>query len=131
MEQVITIPALGDNYIYLYRYDQNNAFVVDPGDAEAVFNALEKHSLNLTDILTTHHHFDHVGGVKELKKKTGCEIFGSYKNRISIIDRKIQDRGVIAICGMYILVIATPGHTKGSVCYYLQPSKNQDGVLFT
>lgn len=131
MEPVITIPALGDNYIYLCRYDQNNTFVVDPGDAEIVFNALEKHSLNLTHALTTHHHFDHVGGVKELKKKTGCEIFGSDKNKISIIDCKVQDRGVIAICGIHILVIATPGHTQGSVCYYVQPSKNQDGILFT
>jgi len=131
MEQVITIPALGDNYIYLCRYHQNNAFVIDPGDAEAVFNVLEKHSLNLTHTLTTHHHFDHVGGVKELKKKTGCEIFGSDKNKISIIDCKVQDRGVIAICGIHILVIATPGHTQGSVCYYVQPSKNQDGILFT
>jgi len=131
MEPVITIPALGDNYIYLCRYDQNNAFVVDPGDAEAVFNALEKHSLNLTHVLTTHHHFDHVSGIKELKRKTGCEIFGSDKNRISIIDCGVQDRDVIAICGISILIIATPGHTQGSVCYYVQPSKNQDGVLFT
>ena len=131
MEPVIPIPALGDNYIYLCRYDQNNAFVVDPGDAVAVFNALEKHSLNLTHALTTHHHFDHVGGVKELKRKTGCEIFGLDKNKISLIDCRVQDRGVIAICGIHILVIATPGHTQGSVCYYVQPSKNQDGVLFT
>jgi hydroxyacylglutathione hydrolase len=131
MEPVITIPAFSDNYIYLYCYDKNNAFVVDPGDAKAVFNALEKHSLNLTHALTTHHHFDHVSGVKELKRKTGCEIFGSDKKRISVIDCAVQDRGVIAICGIHILVIATPGHTQGSVCYHVQPSKKRSGVLFT
>jgi hydroxyacylglutathione hydrolase len=131
MEQVITIPAFGDNYIYLYRYEQNNAFVVDPGDASAVFNALEKHSLNLTHALTTHHHFDHIGGVKELKIKTDCEIFGSDKNRISIIDRVVNDRAAITICGTHILVMATPGHTQGSICYYVQPSGKRDGVLFT
>ena len=131
MEPVITISAFGDNYIYLYRYGQDNAFVVDPGDAETVFNALEKYKLNLTHALTTHHHFDHVGGIKELKKKTGCEVFGSDKNKISIIDCAVQDKGVITICGIHILVIATPGHTKGSVCYYVQPSKNCSGVLFT
>ena len=131
MEPVITIPALGDNYIYLCRYHQNNAFVVDPGDAGVVFNALEKHSLNLTHVLATHHHFDHVSGVKELKRKTSCEIFGSDKNKISIIDRVVNDSGVIAICGTHIKVITTPGHTQDSVCYYVQPSKNQNGVLFT
>ena len=131
MEPVITIPALGDNYIYLCRYDQNNAFVVDPGDAGVVFNALEKHSLNLTHILTTHHHFDHVGGVKELKKKTKCEIFGSDKNRISIIDHIVDGNGVIAIYGTHVKVISTPGHTKGSVCFYMQPSEDNDGILFT
>ena len=131
MEPVITIPALGDNYIYLCRYRQNNAFVVDPGDAGAVFNALEQHSLNLTHVLSTHHHFDHVSGVKELKRKTSCEIFGSDKNKISIIDRVVDDSGVIAICGTHIKVITTPGHTKGSVCYYVQPSENHNGVLFT
>jgi hydroxyacylglutathione hydrolase len=131
MEKIITIPALGDNYIYLYRYDQNNVFVIDPGDAGAVFNALEKHSLNLTHVLTTHHHFDHVSGVKELKSKTGCEVFGSDKNKISLIDCIVNDNGIIAICGAHIQVIATPGHTKGSVCYYVQPLKKQNGVLFT
>ena len=131
MEPVITLPALGDNYIYLYRYDQNNAFVVDPGDSGSVFDTLEKHSLNLTHALATHHHFDHVSGVKELKRKTSCEIFGLDNNRISIIDCLVKDGGVIAICGTHIKVIATPGHTQDSVCYYVQPSKNQDGVLFT
>ncbi len=131
METVITIPALGDNYIYLYRYDKNNAFVVDPGDAGVVFNALEKHSLNLTHALATHHHFDHVSGVKELKRKTGCEIFGSDENRISIIDQVVDDKAVIAICGTHLLVMATPGHTQNSVCYYVQSSGKRAGVLFT
>jgi len=128
MESVITISALGDNYIYLYHYDKNNAFVVDPGGAEPVFNALEKHSLNLTHILTTHHHFDHIGGINELKKKTGCETFGSDKNRASLIDSAVQDKGVITIDGIHIQVITTPGHTRGCVCYYVQPSKKRVGV---
>ena len=131
METAITIPALGDNYIYLYCYDQNNAFVVDPGDAGIVLNALEKQGLNLTHALTTHHHFDHISGIKELKGKTGCEIFGSDKNRISIIDRVVNDKGVITICNTHILVMATPGHTQGSICYYVQPSGKRGGILFT
>jgi len=131
MEKVITIPALGDNYIYLYRYEQNNALVVDPSDAGSVFDTLEKYSLNLTHVLATHHHFDHVGGVKELKKKTSCKIIGSDKNSITLIDRVVKNRDIIEICGTKIIVIATPGHTRTSVCYYIEPSENRSGILFT
>jgi len=119
MEPVITIPALSDNYIYLYRYNQNNALVVDPGDARAVLKALEKHSLNLTHALATHRHFDHTAGMEDLKDKTGCKMFGG--ERVEIIH----------IGNVNIQVISTPGHTRDSVCYYVQPSEKHIGVLFT
>ncbi len=119
MEPVITIPALGDNYIYLYRYSQNNAFVVDPGDAGAVLKELKEHRLNLTDALSTHRHFDHTAGIEDLKKKTGCKVIVSEKAEIFHIDN------------MNIQIIATPGHTRDSVCYYVQPSEKHSGVLFT
>ncbi|MDH4239225.1 MAG: MBL fold metallo-hydrolase, partial [Phycisphaerae bacterium] len=79
MEPVITISALGDNYIYLYCYHRNNAFAVDPGEAKAVLKALEKHGLDLTDVLITHRHFDHTGGVGDLKEKTGCKVVSGEK----------------------------------------------------
>ena len=131
MEPVITLPALGDNYIYLCRYHKNNAFVVDPGDGSTVLGVLEDQGLALTTVLATHHHFDHVSGVKELKKKTGCEIIGSDKNSISVIDHVVRDRDVIEISSTKIVVIATRGHTQDSVCYYVQPSKKHSGILFT
>ena len=119
MEKVITIPALGDNYIYLYRYDEKNAFVVDPGEARAVLKALEKHSLNLTHALATHHHFDHIAGIKEIKGKTGCDVIAANKT------------GTLTIGDMDIQIIDTPGHTQDSVCYYAQPAGDQEAVLFT
>jgi len=131
MEPVITLPALGDNYIYLYKCDKNNTLVVDPGDGSTVLSVLEDQGLALTTVLATHHHFDHVSGVKELKKKTGCEIIGSDKNSISVIDRVVRDRDVIEISSTKIVVIATQGHTQDSVCYYVQPSKEHSGILFT
>jgi glyoxylase-like metal-dependent hydrolase (beta-lactamase superfamily II) len=70
MEHVIIIPALSDNYIYLCRYDQNNAFAIDPGDSRTVLKTIQELGLNLTDVLTTHHHFDHTAGIEDLKKKT-------------------------------------------------------------
>ncbi|MCH8120682.1 MAG: hydroxyacylglutathione hydrolase [Planctomycetes bacterium] len=121
MEPVITIPALGDNYIYLYRYNQNNTFVVDPGDAGVVLKALEKQNLNLTHVLITHRHFDHTAGMEDLKKKTGCKALAPEKAEILNPDK----------IGVNIQVIATPGHTRDSVCYYVQPSDKHSGVLFT
>ncbi len=125
MDSVTTICALGDNYIYLCRCGQNNAFVVDPGDGSAVLRALEEQELILTATLATHNHFDHIGGIRALKKKTGCELIGP-------IGRVINDKDVIEVGATKIQVIATPGHTRDSVCYYLQPSKgNESAILFT
>lgn len=119
MEPVITISALGDNYIYLYRYHRNNAFAVDPGEAKAVLKALEKHGLNLTDVLITHRHFDHTGGVRDLGVKTGCKVVSGEKPEV-LLDGNVN-----------IQVIATPGHTRDSVCYYVQPTEEHNGLLFT
>ena len=119
MEPVITISALGDNYIYLYRYHNNNALGVDPGEARAVLKALKKHGLNLTDVLITHRHFDHTGGVKDLKVKTGCNVISGEKAEV-LLDGNVK-----------IQVISTPGHTRDSVCFYVQPTEEHSELLFT
>ena len=119
MDPVITISALGDNYIYLYCYHNNNTFAVDPGEARAVLKALKKHGLNLTGVLITHRHFDHTGGVGDLKVKTGCNVINGEKAEV-LLDGNVK-----------IQVIATPGHTRDSVCYYVQPTEEHSGLLFT
>jgi hydroxyacylglutathione hydrolase len=137
MNRVIVIPALGDNYIYLYKDELGNAplgapgraFVVDPGESRPVLEALNKHvptgmakpSLNLKAVLVTHNHFDHTGGVDELKRKTGCVV----------IDPDSNDGNIIEVCGVKIQIISTPGHTRNSVCYYVQPLDDRPGILFT
>jgi hydroxyacylglutathione hydrolase len=132
MVSVITIPAFGDNFIYLYRYDKNNALAIDPCDSSAVLNSLNKHNMNLTTILITHHHWDHTGGVADLKKKTGCEVIGPDKSRIPAIDRVVDDKQVLTIDNIEIQVIATPGHTNTSVCYYISASNdNERNILWT
>ncbi|OZB67598.1 MAG: hydroxyacylglutathione hydrolase, partial [Lysobacterales bacterium 13-68-4] len=65
---LMAIPALTDNYIWLMHDDQGRAVVVDPGDADAVEQALAKHGLSLRAILLTHHHHDHIGGVEQLQR---------------------------------------------------------------
>ena len=68
--KLFQIPARQDNYIYCALGPQNRAFVVDPADAEPVVEFLsQRPEITLEAIINTHHHFDHVGGNQELKKK--------------------------------------------------------------
>jgi len=132
MEPVITIPTFSDNLIYLYRYDQNNVFAVDPSDASAVLDIINKHGLNLTEIFITHHHWDHVGGNSELKKAAGCKVIGPDKQRTPGIDHVVEDGEVVTIGNTKVEVIATPGHTRTSVCYYIGAAgNNENGILWT
>jgi hydroxyacylglutathione hydrolase len=132
MSTVITIPALGDNLIYLCRYDEGHALVVDPGDACEVLRLVKRHGLTLTTILVTHHHWDHIAGVAELKAKTRCKVFAPDTQRTRGIDRVVDDGQTLTIGDARIEVIATPGHTRASVCYYMLPSgQSENGILFT
>ena len=77
MGRVIVIPALGDNFAYLFRYEEHKAIAVDPADGPLVLNEIKKHGLELTAILATHHHLDHTAGIKEVKHKTNCQVIKS------------------------------------------------------
>ena len=132
MVTVITIPALGDNFIYLVRYDGNDSFALDPGNASSVLKSLKKHDLNLKAILLTHHHWDHAGGASEVKRKTGCEVIPGYEGRSRDIDKVVENGRILTMGDRRVEVLATPGHTRASVCYYMQPSGDtQKGLVWT
>jgi hydroxyacylglutathione hydrolase len=131
MAKVITISALGDNYIYLYQYQPGKVFAVDPGTAAPVIKILDNKGLNLTDILLTHHHYDHIGGIKELKARYTPRIIAPDARRIRPHDLAVADNDIVTIGRAEIRVIATPGHTATSVCYYLIPKEEEPGILWT
>jgi hydroxyacylglutathione hydrolase len=132
MENVITIPAFGDNLIYLYPYVGGDCLAVDPGGGAPVLRALEQHNLTLKTILITHHHGDHTGGIGDLKRKTGCRVIGADDRRIRGIDKLVADGQSVHVGDAEIQVIATPGHTSTSVCYYMPPSQSgTSGILWT
>ncbi len=132
MNSCITIKAFIDNYIYLYQYEQNKVIAIDTGDSKPVFKELEKNNLALAAILLTHHHNDHIGGASELKKKTGCKIIGPDAKRINDIDEIVEDKQILTFRNTNIEVIATPGHTITSVCYYISKNAEQEnGIVFT
>ena len=87
--------------------------------------------LKLTHILITHHHWDHTGGVSELKAATGCAVVGGDGRRIAGIDKVVGDGDIVTLGEKRIRVISTPGHTLTSVCYYMEGNGNEGGVVWT
>ena len=124
------IPCLQDNYSYLIIDEKNNnACVVDPSEAAPIMNYIDKNNIHLTFILNTHHHFDHVGGNSELKKKYNAKVIGYVgdSKRIPDIDIMVKDEEIWIENNFEAKIIHIPGHTLGHICYYFYKENN----LFT
>lgn len=123
------LPVLSDNYVYLIRDAESGACAaVDPAVAGPVMAALGRLGWHLSHILCTHHHADHVGGVAEIKRATGCVVIGAAADahRIPGIDIRVTEGDTVALGGHTAQVIETPGHTSGHVAYWFE----QAGALF-
>lgn len=120
MIQIDALPAFNDNYIWLLQdTDTRRCAVVDPGDAAPVQAWLEAHpEWQLSDILITHHHFDHVGGVETLKSATGARVAGPAAENIPARDLDLNDNDEIDVLGLRFQIMAVPGHTLGHIAYY-------------
>ncbi|MEQ8953055.1 MAG: MBL fold metallo-hydrolase, partial [Gammaproteobacteria bacterium] len=117
------IPAFSDNYIWARHCDEgNSACVVDPGDAVPVIAYLEQHGLNLTDILITHHHPDHIGGLATLANDYAPRIYGPGSSGIKGINQVLGDGDRLTVFGEAFAVIEVPGHTMDHIAYYCADS---------
>ena len=128
--RVEIIPCLQDNYSYLIIDDSNNsACVVDPGETEPIINFLKNKDIKLKYILNTHHHFDHIGGNKNLKKKFGSIVIGFKEDskRIPEIDLLLEDNQIWKAENFIAKIIHIPGHTSGHICFHFF----QDKLVFT
>ena len=124
------IKCLQDNFSYLVIDEENNsACVIDPSEASPIIEYVEKLKLNLKFILNTHHHFDHIGGNKDLKKKYNAKVIGfeKDKNRIPEIDFTLKDKEIWKKDKFETKIYHIPGHTSGHICYHFF---NQN-ILFT
>ena len=120
MIQIDALPAFTDNYIWLLQDNANKrCAVVDPGDAAPVQAWLEQHAdWQLSDILVTHHHADHTGGVAQLKASTGARVYGPANEQIPARDVALSDNDVITVLGLTFAVHAVPGHTLGHIAFF-------------
>ncbi len=119
--KIIAIPAFSDNYIWaLINPDNQKLVVVDPGESDAVKAFITQHKLELCAILITHHHYDHTGGVADLKTQFNCRVYGPNNPKISGIDHYLQDQDTFKIAELdkEFTIFSTPGHTLDHICYY-------------
>ena len=135
----IPLGNMGTNCYFVYREDTKNAIVFDPADnGDYLYEKLKDNGITVKAIFLTHGHFDHIYGVKKLKELSGAKVYASVdevevlkdsdKNVSELFGRVItlepdetfNDLDVITIEGMTFQVLATPGHTAGSVCFYFK-----------
>ena len=123
---ITAINAFSDNYIWAISTKSNdNIALVDPGDADVCIDFLEKNHLQLSAILITHHHNDHVGGINKLlafsqNKSWQVTVYGPAKENIAQIDVKLKegDKVNLDTLDCHFTVLDLPGHTKGHIAYH-------------
>ena len=124
--EVKIIPCLNDNYSYLI-FDKNKrtACVIDPSESEPVIKVIERNKLNLKYILNTHHHYDHVGGNKNLKKRYNSKVVGfkDDKDRIPEIDILVENNQIWKKENFEVKIYHIPGHTTGHIAFHFYKEK--------
>lgn len=139
--ETFAIGTLGCNCSLLYERDSRRAIVIDPGDdSEALLQAVGDRGLQVTQLLHTHAHFDHIGGSDAVKRSLGVPIllhrddeelyrrlqeqgllFGIPVPPPGEVDQFIEEGFEVALGGRKLLTtIHTPGHSPGSCCFYME-----------
>jgi hydroxyacylglutathione hydrolase len=120
MANMEPLPAFNDNYIWLLTNPPSKmAVVVDPGEASLLLQVLEKRGLELSAVLLTHHHGDHVGGVGDIIREHRASVFGPARERIADVDHPVDEGDLVPLPELDIdlEVVSVPGHTAGHVAY--------------
>lgn len=120
--EIHQFPCLDDNFgVLVHDTATGTTIAVDVPHAGAYEQALEQTGWTLSHILITHHHWDHVQGLGELKQKTGATVIGPERSRqkIAEFDRTVEDDDDV-LCGPYeVKAISTPGHTLDQISWYI------------
>jgi hydroxyacylglutathione hydrolase len=118
--------CLSDNFGYLIHDPATKATAsIDAPEAGPIAKALEREGWNLTDILVTHHHHDHVGGIAELKQKYNCRVVAPHDKKVAIAnaDQRVANGDVVKVGNLLARVLETPGHTLDHISYVFDSEK--------
>lgn len=128
--EIEIVPILSDNYVYLARETvSGKVLCVDPGEAAPVLARAEELGWDIDTILITHHHGDHVAGVKTLKAATGATVIGPGGDSQDIpgLDQSVADGDTVSFGSETFKVIGVYGHTSGHITYFAET----DQALFS
>lgn len=138
----MTLGMVATNCYLLMNKETKEALLVDPADnAARISSVIEENGCTLKAILLTHGHFDHIMALNDLKKKYNVPVYAhedeadvlqqSSLNMSGMIgqiyttqaDHYEKDGAHLKLAGFDIIVLHTPGHTKGGACYYFPEEK--------
>jgi hydroxyacylglutathione hydrolase len=125
--RIVAVPCLADNFAYLV-ISEGQAAVVDPGEAGPIEAALSREGVALAAIWATHHHGDHVGGVRALcAARPGLPVVAGVADadRIAGVTHRLADGDRVTVGGATARAIHNPGHTLGAISFAL------DGAVLT
>lgn len=127
--EIVLLPCRSDNYaVLMHHATSGETAVVDTPDGDVIAAELARRQWRLTMILTTHHHGDHTAGHAALTTQHGCRVIGpaAEADRIPGLTQPVREGSTIPFAGRDVLVIGTPGHTKGHIAFYVPT----DGLVF-
>ena len=125
---LITVPCLTDNYAFLiHDAATGQTALVDAPEAAPIQAALDQRGWQLTDILITHHHDDHVQGLEPLRGTARVIGAKADAHRLPRLDTEVADGDTLTVCAQRVEVMDVSGHTMGHVAFHLPDAK----LLFT
>ena len=118
--EIRLFPCLSDNFGYLIHDPATKATAsIDAPEAAPIIKVLQREGWTLTDILVTHHHADHVGGIAELKSKYQCRVVAPHDEgaAIPLVDERVKEGATVKVGNLTARVLETPGHTLDHISY--------------
>jgi hydroxyacylglutathione hydrolase len=115
--------CLQDNYgVLLHDSESGATAAVDAPESAPIESALRATGWSLTDILVTHHHADHTGGIRELKRRYKCRVVAPAREAAKIpeVDETVSEGDKVSVGKLRAAIIETPGHTLGHITYWFR-----------
>jgi hydroxyacylglutathione hydrolase len=122
MIQIVRIPVLSDNYVWLvHEPSSGETTVIDPSVSDPILAEAETRGWRITQIWNTHWHPDHTGGNADIKAATGCTVTGpaAESDRIPTLDRLVGEGETVTLGPVEATVMVVPAHTAGHIAYHL------------